>query len=114
MKAAIYHFFSQRFTGILLIPLGLWFLISIKRLDLLDINSLEVWFKSIHVSILLILLVGCLFYHSLLGIHMILEDYISDKKLQGNVIKIINILYIISGNITALFILTLLFIGIPK
>jgi succinate dehydrogenase / fumarate reductase membrane anchor subunit len=75
-KSGVHHFIIERLTALALIPLGLWFVISILG-KLLDgkVSSLVLWLESPFNTILLALFVFFSFWHSMGGVQVIIEDY---------------------------------------
>lgn len=76
------HFIAQRVTAIALIPLLLWFCLSLAFLPQMDYQSLITWISSPIRAILLIILSLITFYHLELGLQVIIEDYISTYYLK--------------------------------
>lgn len=71
------HWLAQRLTAIGLVPLGLWFIFSLVSFHEYGSYELVVrWVTEPLNAILLILLVIALVYHSLLGLQVIIEDYV--------------------------------------
>ena len=72
----------QRLTAIALVILGLWFAISLLSLDAFDYASVVAWVHRPVTSIMLILFVLTVSYHSYLGLQVIVEDYVHAKGLK--------------------------------
>lgn len=70
------HWWAQRLTAISLVPLTLWFALSLLSLDHGSYSAIVSWIADPLNSILLILLVISLVYHSSLGLQVVIEDYI--------------------------------------
>jgi succinate dehydrogenase / fumarate reductase membrane anchor subunit len=70
------HWWSQRMTAISLIPLTLWFAFSLLSIDHASYPAIVNWIAEPLHSILLILLVISLVYHSSLGLQVVIEDYV--------------------------------------
>lgn len=70
------HFWGQTVSAIALVPLLLWFGISLIGVSLGDRASVAAWVAYGWHPVLLVLLVLSLTWHSQLGIQMILEDYV--------------------------------------
>jgi len=67
---------SQRLTAIGLIPLGLWFVFALVPLQHGSHELISAWVAEPLNAVLLILLVIALVYHSMLGLQVIIEDYV--------------------------------------
>lgn len=78
-KEGVSHWWHQRLTAIAMLPLGLWFAISLLTLDLTSYLALITWIRQPMTAVLLSLTVLCLIYHSWLGVRVVLEDYVAGK-----------------------------------
>ena len=74
-KEGVHHWWMQRLTAIALIPLTLWFIISIATLNNASYTETVNWLSIPLVSIFMILLVSATLYHALLGVQVVVEDY---------------------------------------
>ncbi len=82
------HWVLQRISAILIIPLIFWFLYSILGLMLKTYNeSIEWVINPLNATLLIILLIG-IFYHSGMGLQVVIEDYISNMKYRMVVLNI--------------------------
>jgi succinate dehydrogenase / fumarate reductase membrane anchor subunit len=70
------HWWAQRLTALALIPLALWFCISVIAMSGADYATVAAWAGSPLVGGLLILLLGATFYHGALGLQVVIEDYL--------------------------------------
>ncbi|MCL4781182.1 MAG: succinate dehydrogenase, hydrophobic membrane anchor protein [Gammaproteobacteria bacterium] len=70
------HWWGQRLSAVALVPLTLWFAVSLLGLPGLDYYTVSAWAAAPLHAILLVLLVIALVYHSALGTQVIAEDYI--------------------------------------
>ena len=75
-KEGVHHWWMQRLTAIALVPLTLWFIISIASLTSASYTETVNWLSIPIVSIFMILLVSATLYHALLGVQVVVEDYI--------------------------------------
>jgi succinate dehydrogenase / fumarate reductase, membrane anchor subunit len=76
------HWLAQRVTAIALIPLSLWFVISLLIHIRADFVTALIWLHSPVVSVSSMLLLGTVFYHAYLGLQMVIEDYLHDEWLK--------------------------------
>lgn len=82
-KSGTTHHIHQRVTALFLIPLMIWFVVTVIMFMQKNVDELP-WFITSATSI-----VGaCLFvmitlYHGTLGIRMVIEDYIHCKALKS-------------------------------
>jgi succinate dehydrogenase / fumarate reductase membrane anchor subunit len=78
-KGAGEHWWLQRVTAVALLPLGLWFAYALLTLPNFDYASVAAWVRQPVASILLILLIVAVGYHSALGVQVVIEDYVTGK-----------------------------------
>lgn len=93
-KEGTTHFWHQRLTALILIPLVLWFGFSIATMPV-DHATLTGWIAHPAVTIALILLILATFYHSQLGLQIVIEDYVSTHSIRIVSIILVNFLCLI-------------------
>jgi succinate dehydrogenase / fumarate reductase, membrane anchor subunit len=74
-KEGVHHWWMQRITAIALIPLVVWFAISLVMLSGADYAVVRAWIGSPLVMVLLILTIGVGLHHGQLGLQVVWEDY---------------------------------------
>jgi succinate dehydrogenase / fumarate reductase membrane anchor subunit len=79
-KSGVEHWWIERVTAIALIPLTLWFVISV--LGLLGVPQIVMvrWAGRPVNTVLLLALVILTFHHMQLGLQVVLDDYVHDKR----------------------------------
>ena len=75
-KQGVHHWWVQRLTSIALVPLSIWFLVSLLSLPSLDHWVVSAWMAQSSSALLLILFVLVAAWHSQLGLQVIVEDYV--------------------------------------
>jgi succinate dehydrogenase / fumarate reductase, membrane anchor subunit len=70
------HWWMQRLTSIALVPLTMWFVVSLLALPSLGYSTLVAWMSQSSTALLLILLVLTAAWHSQLGVRVVVEDYV--------------------------------------
>ena len=82
LKSGSHHWSLQRMTALILVVLGGWFFYGMQNHDLLTYKEAVKWLQDpISVSLMIMtLLVG--FYHSILGLQVVIEDYIHNEGLK--------------------------------
>ena len=68
-KGGVAHWWAQRFTAVLLLPLLIWLVVNILYLFSADIQVVSEWIGSPVNAILLTLFTLVLFHHAQLGLH---------------------------------------------
>lgn len=69
------HWWAERVSAIALIPLTLWLVASVIAHTGSDYAGLVAWLREFPTTLLMILLLSALFYHTALGLQVVLEDY---------------------------------------
>lgn len=78
-KDGVHHFWVQRLSAIALIPLVLWFVFSLARLPGGGYEAVRWWVSAPSVAVVLVLFLAVGFYHSMLGIQVVIEDYVGHE-----------------------------------
>ncbi|MBD07699.1 MAG: succinate dehydrogenase, hydrophobic membrane anchor protein [Gammaproteobacteria bacterium] len=81
-KEGAEHWWMQRLSAVALIPLGLWFSVALGAMDQLDYSSVVEFVRHPVNSILLILTLITMTYHSQLGVQVVVEDYVHSSSLK--------------------------------
>ena len=81
-KDGTHHFWVQRLTALALVPLTIWFCLSIAALPEATYAVVVTWLQSPFNSVMLGLSLFAAFYHLQLGLQVILEDYISSSHIR--------------------------------
>ncbi len=76
------HWWLQRVTAVALLILGSWFLISIAGLDSYSRSDLYSWVGDPMNAVMLLLASITLSWHSILGVQVIIEDYVHGPALK--------------------------------
>ena len=78
-KEGTHHWWMQRLTAIALIPLGIWFVISMISLAGADHAAASAWLANPLTAVLMLLLIIATFHHLQLGLQVVIEDYIHSE-----------------------------------
>lgn len=76
------HWWMQRVTAIALLILGPWFLWSFATLDGYARGDLHAWVGSPFNAVMLLSLSITLAWHSMLGVQVVIEDYVHGSGLK--------------------------------
>ena len=87
-KEGAEHWWMARVSAVALIPLTLWFVASIIAHTSSDYVTFIVWLRMPLVSILMVLLLIALFYHTALGLQVVIEDYVHSEARFGALIAV--------------------------
>ncbi|MFO1352118.1 MAG: succinate dehydrogenase, hydrophobic membrane anchor protein [Gammaproteobacteria bacterium] len=72
----------ERLTSLALVPLTLWFAGSLAMLARADYPTASHWLRGPINAVLLVLMLVIAFYHAMLGVQVILEDYVRREGLR--------------------------------
>jgi succinate dehydrogenase / fumarate reductase membrane anchor subunit len=75
-KEGVHHWWQQRLTSVALVPLAVWFAVSLLALPSFDHPTVAAWMGQSPTALLLILLVLVATWHSHLGVRVVVEDYV--------------------------------------
>jgi succinate dehydrogenase / fumarate reductase, membrane anchor subunit len=88
-REGVEHWWMQRVSAAALIPLTLWFVVSLIALTGSDYNAFIAWLKAPFVAILMVLVLVALFHHMALGLQVVVKDYVhSDRAKIPTVVAI--------------------------
>ena len=110
-KEGVEHWWRQRTTALLLVPLTLWFVIAVIGLAGADRAAMVAWMHNPMAAVLMILLIAVSFYHAALGLQVVIEDYIhgeAAKLITLVVMRLLCVLFVLRG---VLAVLKLAFVG---
>lgn len=75
-KTGVGDWWAARVSGVALVPLTLWFVASIIARTGSDYAAFLAWLSAPVPALLMILLLIALFYHTALGLQVVIEDYV--------------------------------------
>jgi succinate dehydrogenase / fumarate reductase membrane anchor subunit len=107
-KEGTTHFWRQRLTALLLIPLVLWIGFSLAALPV-DHATLVGWIQQPWVAVALVLLVIVTFYHAQLGLQVVIEDYVSAHARRTVILLLSNLSCLLLGTIGVISVLKISF-----
>ena len=96
-KSGVHHFWMQRLTAVALIPLVIWFAVSLVMLSGADYGMARAWLGSPFVMVLLILTICVGLYHGQLGMQVVIEDYVHNEGVKLALIVAIKFVAVFFG-----------------
>jgi len=81
-KEGTEHWWGQRISAVALAVLGLWLVIAVAGLESFGYTSIAGWVQQPLTSVLLVLTILTLCYHSQLGVQIVVEDYVHAAGLK--------------------------------
>jgi len=107
------HWWLQRLTSIALVPLTVWFVVSILALPSLGYTTLVAWMSQSSTALLLILLVLTAAWHSQLGVRVVVEDYVHGTGARTLTLVLIGFAHVLLAAAGVFAILKVAFGGTP-
>lgn len=81
-KEGTHHWWAQRVTAIALIPLTLWFVVSVLKLAGGGYADYRAWMSGPFNATAMALFIVVAFHHARLGLQVVIEDYVSSHGLR--------------------------------
>ena len=78
-RSGTHHWWLQRVTSVLLLPLTIWFAVSAVSLAGASHAETVAWIGRPFNAVLLLSAIGLSFHHTAAGMQVILEDYINQE-----------------------------------
>ena len=75
-KEGVHHWWMQRLTSIALVPLTIWFVVSLLSLPSFEHVTVISWIAQSWTALLLVLFILVATWHSQLGVRVVIEDYV--------------------------------------
>lgn len=89
-KTGLHHWWMQRITAIALLPLSLYFVLTVLMLDHSTREQVVAFMAEPWNAVLYLCLIVALFYHLSLGLQVVLEDYVHSEGLRMASILLVN------------------------
>jgi len=90
-KEGVEHWWAQRVTAIALVPLSIWFVISVIGFVGADLETVQDWVSRPLPAILLVLLLIASFYHMSLGLQVVIEDYVHTELVKLGLVIVVRL-----------------------
>ena len=81
-SGVVEHWRAERITAIALVPLTVWFVVSVLRLLGADQPHVAHWIGHPVNTVLLLAMIAMTFHHMQLGLQVVIGDYIHSKPLE--------------------------------
>ncbi len=99
------HWWEERLSSFALLLLIVWLIVSLLRLPALDYESLHAWLAQPLAAVPMLLLIAATFWHSKMGLRVIVEDYVHEEGGKLFWIVVIDFLAILAGSLAAFSVL---------
>jgi len=101
------HWWMQRINAVALVPLCLWFVVTLATLANYEYATILLWVTQPFNAIMLILLLMAVLYHSLLGLQVVVEDYVHTDWTKVSILMLFKLVHIALGVAAIYSILTI-------
>jgi len=81
-KEGVEHWWAQRVTAVVLVPLALWTVFSVTTLVGAGYVEVQAWLGSPVNATLLLLFLIAMFHHMHLGLQVVIEDYVPAEAVK--------------------------------
>ncbi len=96
-KEGVRHWWVQRLTAVALVPLTIWFAVSLLSLPSLGYSAVTAWMSQGWTAVLLILFVLTVTWHSQLGVRVVVEDYVHGAGPKTAALALVTYLHVIAA-----------------
>src|ERR1700733_6964294 len=79
-KSGLHHWWAQRATAMALLPLSLYFVLSVLMLAGASRAEMAAFMAEPWNTVLYLCLIAALFYHLALGLQVVIEDYVHKES----------------------------------
>jgi succinate dehydrogenase / fumarate reductase membrane anchor subunit len=110
-KEGLGHWIAQRVTSIALIPLSVWFIISVIGLAGSHYEQFQAWLAVPGNTALMLLLLFCTFHHAQNGCQVVIEDYIHGRGARLAAIMLVKMTSVLLGVFAAVSVLRAALVG---
>ena len=107
---AVHHWWAQRLTAVVLIPLSLWFVYSLTTMYSANYETVTLWLNNAANSLLMLFFILSLYYHSVLGLQVVIEDYVESEWQRKSLLLSIKIILSIAA-LSAVIAIFLIYMG---
>jgi succinate dehydrogenase / fumarate reductase membrane anchor subunit len=112
-RNGVRHWWQQRLTSIALVPLTVWFAVSLLSLPSFGHGALVAWMSQSWTALLLILLVLIAAWHSQLGVRVVVEDYVHDAGVRTLTLVVIGFAHVLLASAGVFAVLKVAFGAAP-
>ena len=94
---AVHHWWAQRLTAVVLIPLSLWFVYSLTTMYNANYETVTLWLNNAANSLIMLFFILSLYYHAVLGLQVVIEDYVESEWQRKSLLLLIKIIFSIAA-----------------
>jgi succinate dehydrogenase / fumarate reductase membrane anchor subunit len=101
-KSGAHHWWLERLTSVSTLLLTVWLLVALLRLPNLGYDTIIAWLQSPLAAVPMLLFIVSTFWHSKLGLQVVIEDYVHEEGWKFFSVTLLNF-FIIALGATAFF-----------
>ena len=110
-RSGAHHWWLERLTSVSTLLLSVWLVVALLRLPRLDHDTVVEWLSAPLAAVPMLLFIVSTFWHSKLGLQVVIEDYVHDEGLKFFAITLLNFLIIAVGALAFFSVLMIAFAG---
>jgi succinate dehydrogenase / fumarate reductase membrane anchor subunit len=103
------HWFAQRVSAVALVLLGLWLVAALATMGGATHANVIAWLSSPVAASFAVLLVLTAAWHALLGLQVVIEDYVGDKGTRLALLLVAKFVFAVAAVIGVLAVLRIAF-----
>ena len=108
-KGGSSHWYAQRVTAVALVLLGLWLVVSLATMGGATHGNVLAWLSSPVTAAFAVLLVLTAAWHALLGLQVVIEDYVGGKGTRMAVLLVVKFAFAVAAVIGVIAVLRIAF-----
>jgi succinate dehydrogenase / fumarate reductase membrane anchor subunit len=108
-KGGSSHWYAQRVTAVALVLLGLWLVFSLASMGGASHEHVVAWLSSPVAAAFAVLLVLTAAWHAMLGLQVVIEDYVGGKGSRIAVLLVVKFALVVAAVIGVLAVLRIAF-----
>lgn len=94
-KTGVHHWWAQRLSSVALVPLAIWFVVSLLSLPSHQYAELSAWMAQGWTPVWLILFVLVAAWHSQLGVRVVVEDYVHGGGMKSLTLALVTFFHVV-------------------
>lgn len=107
----VHHWWAQRVGSVALIPLAVWFAVSLLGLPDTGYDAVHAWVARPWNAVLLLILTPVVAHHSYLGVQVVIEDYVHSKGRKMAAMLILQFVHVLVAAAAAFAVLRIALTG---
>jgi succinate dehydrogenase / fumarate reductase membrane anchor subunit len=96
-REGVHHWWHLRTTSAALVLLGIWFVFSVLTLPDLGRAAVIAWLSKPVSAVMMFLFVLVTVWHSMLGVQVVVEDYVRGKGARVLTLVLVRFLHVLVG-----------------